>query len=121
LTGYVSESELAQLYASADFLVMPSLYEGFGLPIIEAQSFGVPVITSNRASMPEVAEQGAIIVDPTRVEDIANAIIKLHTDGDARRRLSEQARLNAARFSWSKACSEMLALAETAIEARRMI
>lgn len=107
LTGYVSDSELAQLYASAEFLLMPSLYEGFGFPIIEAQSFGVPVITSDRSSMPEVAGAGAILIDPQDVMAIKNAIISLCSDQALSKRLSEKGKENAARFSWQKAAAQL--------------
>lgn len=108
LSGYVSDAELAQLYASADFLLMPSLYEGFGFPIIEAQSFGVPVITSNRSSMPEVAGDGAILVDPENNADIADAILRLDSDPDLRVALGNKGRENARRFSWDKAARELV-------------
>lgn len=108
LPGYVSDAELAQLYASADFLLMPSLYEGFGFPIIEAQSFGLPVITSNLSSMPEVAGGGAIFVDPEDPNVMADAILRLHGDPNFRNALSEAGRENARRFSWDKAARELV-------------
>jgi glycosyltransferase involved in cell wall biosynthesis len=112
LTGYVSDAELAQLYASAEFLVMPSLYEGFGFPIIEAQSFGVPVITSNVSSMPEVAGKGALFVEPENVSTIASAITRLRTDQTLRERLSKESLINADRFSWQKAAAQFILLRE---------
>ncbi len=108
LTGYVSDCELAQLYASAEFLLMPSLYEGFGFPIIEAQSFGVPVITSNRSSMPEVAGNAAIYVDPDNTADIAEAIHRLASDADLRAKLGDEARINSSRFAWPKAAEALI-------------
>lgn len=107
LTGYVSDAELAQLYSSAEFLLMPSLYEGFGFPIIEAQSFGVPVITSNVSSMPEVAGAGALLVDPLSTVEIAGAVQLLSSDEPLRSRLSKLARCNAQHFSWSKAALQL--------------
>lgn len=111
LTGYVSDEELAKLYASAEFLLMPSLYEGFGFPIIEAQSFGVPVIASNCSSMPEVAGDGALLIDPTNVSEIADAILRLHKNPDLRRLLGEKGRDNASRFAWRTAARGLTQLA----------
>lgn len=108
LTGYVSDCELAQLYASADFLLMPSLYEGFGFPIIEAQSFGIPVITSSRSSMPEVAGSAAIYIDPENTTSIAEAILRLASDPKLRRKLGEEGRINSARFSWGRAAEALI-------------
>lgn len=110
LTGYVSDAELAQLYSSAYILLMPSLHEGFGFPIIEAQSFGVPVITSTTSSMPEVAGDGAILVDPRSAVAIAEAITRLASDALLRTTLSKNARANAARFSWKKAGNKLVGL-----------
>ena len=110
LTGYVSDSELSQLYASARFLLMPSLYEGFGFPIIESQSFGVPVITSNVSSMPEVGGIGALLVDPLSTVDISNAMVRLASCSQLRSELGDAARINAARFSWHKASRELIGL-----------
>lgn len=107
LTGYVSDVELAALYASAEFLVMPSLYEGFGFPIIEAQSFGVPVITSNKSSMPEVAGDGAILVDPENLAEIADAILQLNSNPGLRIELGKRAKSNSGRFTWSVAAQTL--------------
>lgn len=108
LTGHVSDAELARLYASADFLLMPSIYEGFGFPIIEAQSFGVPVITSNCSSMPEVAGKAAICVNPHNTSEIAEAILRLASDEDLRAELSAESRKNASRFSWTRASEALI-------------
>lgn len=110
VTGYVSDAELAQLYASAEFLLMPSLYEGFGFPIIEAQSFGVPVITSNASSMPEVAGKGALLIDPSNIVELAEAIMRLSSGVALKAELSNSALTNAARFSWTKASKELIEL-----------
>ncbi len=101
-TGFVSNLELASLYAGARALVYPSLYEGFGLPPLEAQCFGIPVITSNCSCLPEVMGDSAMLVDPGSTEAIRNAMLQLTQDEDTRRRLSEAGRANAARFSWKK-------------------
>ncbi|MBZ9982789.1 MULTISPECIES: glycosyltransferase family 1 protein [unclassified Mesorhizobium] len=119
LTGYVTDSDLAVLYRRAKFLVMPSLYEGFGFPIIEANGVGVPVVTSNMSSMPEVAGEAAILVDPTNVQDISAAMGRLALDNALRSRLAEKAPLNALRFDWRKSALDLVAVFELAIIARR--
>ena len=117
--GYVSDSELAALYSGARFLAMPSLYEGFGLPIIEAGSFGVPALTSNVSSMPEAAGKAGLFVDPHNPHDIARGWQRLWNDDDLYNELRSHARENAARFSWSKTVDEMLALFRDVIEQHR--
>jgi len=107
LTGYVSESELATLYAHARFLAMPSVYEGFGLPLVEAMSLGVPVLTSNVSSLPEVAGDAAVLVDPLVTASIAHGLSSLLTDQQLHDRLAGLACANAARFSWQKAAGEL--------------
>jgi glycosyltransferase involved in cell wall biosynthesis len=107
LEGHVSNSRLATLYASAEFLLMPSLYEGFGFPIIEAQSFGIPVITSNISSMPEVAGDGAIFVNPTSVDEIRAAVQALATQPDVKTQLGIKARRNSERFTWQQSADQL--------------
>lgn len=112
--GRLTDEELRQWYAGADVFLMPSLYEGFGLPLVEAMSFGVPVITSNISSMPEVAGDGGILVDPFSVDDIQGAIRKLCSDADLRSALSLKAKARAEQFSWDKAAEQTLAVLESA-------
>lgn len=100
--GYVREEEKPSLYAEAAVFLFPTLYEGFGLPIIEAQASGVPVITSNTASNPEIAGEGALIVDPESPYEIAQAIRELMSNEDLR---EEKIRLgfeNLKRFNWQQ-------------------
>ncbi len=108
--GYVSDEKLFELYQRSYVLVMPSLYEGFGLPLLEAMQFGVPVITSKVSSMPEVAGAGGILVDPFSVDEIADAMIRLISDRDLRDALGQQALEHCKKFSWDKAADETLAL-----------
>lgn len=117
-TGYVNDTQLATLYAHARFLAMPSLYEGFGLPLIEAMSFGVPVLTSNRSSMPEVAGDAGVLVDPFDVNSIAEALFSLQFDDKHRDYLASRAIPNAKRFTWQNAARNMWAVFEEAAEAR---
>ncbi|WP_266031567.1 glycosyltransferase family 4 protein [Brucella intermedia] len=117
--GYVSDETLFFLYKNAKFLVMPSIYEGFGLPIIEAQSLGTPVITSNVSSMPEVAGDGAVLVDPMDVNEIAFAMRKLANDEEFRQNLGQKAQRNSMQFSWSAAAVKLESIFEATIEAKR--
>lgn len=105
VTGYVNDSELDSLYRNSYCLIMPSLYEGFGLPIVEAQKHGVPVITSNISSMPEVAGDGALLVDPRSAESIASAIERLSFSDALHEELSLKAFANAQQFSWERTAS----------------
>ena len=104
--GYVSDDELNQLYSKAVCCLYPSLYEGFGLPILEAQAHGLPVITSNISSMPEVAGDGAILVDPYNIDDIKNAMELIIGDENLRKQLINKGYRNLDRFSWKKCAEE---------------
>ncbi len=114
-TGYISNADLAALYRNAYVLAMPSLYEGFGLPIIEANSVGVPVLTSNVSSMPEVAGDAAILVDPLDSASISAGLLRLAADRPFRDRLAGNARANAARFNWNKSAAELLDIFQDAM------
>ncbi|HEX6107222.1 MAG TPA: glycosyltransferase family 1 protein [Gemmatimonadales bacterium] len=109
-TGYLGEPELAGLLRSADALVFPSLYEGFGLPILEAMTVGVPVVCSNAAAIPEVAGDAARYFDPRDVEAMAAAIAAVCRDPALRRDLAARGRARAAAFSWERAARETLAI-----------
>jgi len=99
-TGYVDEGDLPVLYSGADLFVFPSLYEGFGLPVIEAMACGTPVVTSNVSSLPEVAGEAALQVDPYNVEDIANAMYQVLTDPALQKTLSEKGLAHVEQFKW---------------------
>lgn len=98
--GRVPEDELPGLYRGAVALVFPSLYEGFGLPVIEAMSCGTPVLTSNTTSLPEVAGGAALLVDPDSVADIAEGIASLCNDAALVEKMTLQGFHQAAKFSW---------------------
>jgi glycosyltransferase involved in cell wall biosynthesis len=100
--GWVSADELEELYSVASCFVLPSLYEGFGLPILEAMARGVPVACSNRGSLPEVAGDAALEFDPDQPRSIADAIETLLTDRDETTRLAAAGRERAAQFTWEK-------------------
>jgi glycosyltransferase involved in cell wall biosynthesis len=110
--GYVTDSELKSLYKNAGCFVFPSLYEGFGLPPIEAMSVGCPVIVSNAASLPEVCGDAALYVDPYSPEDIAEKIKLLLSDDKLREELRRKGLERAKMFSWEKCAKEMLKVIE---------
>ncbi|MDH5479900.1 MAG: glycosyltransferase family 4 protein [Nitrosomonas sp.] len=118
LLGYVDEHTLAALYANAQFLAMPSLYEGFGLPLIEAMVYGTPALTSNNSSMPEVAGDAGFLIDAHNVESIANGLIKLITDEKIRDSLAAKAKNNAAKFNWDESAQQLIIVFKKAISAR---
>ncbi len=103
--GYVSAADLPQLYAGAAMLVYPSLYEGFGLPVLEAMASGIPVITSNRASLPEVAGDVGVLIDPEDPAALREQMQRLLEDPAAAARLGEQGVVRARGFTW-QACAE---------------
>jgi glycosyltransferase involved in cell wall biosynthesis len=106
--GPVKEKEKAVLYKNSVALIFPSLHEGFGLPVLEAQSLGVPVLTSNVTALPEVAGEGALYVDPYNVEEIAKGMERIAFDENLRRDLIKKGFENVKRFSWKKAAKELL-------------
>jgi len=118
ILGYVDESTLATLYANALFLAMPSLYEGFGLPLVEAMVHGTPVLTSNNSSMPEVAGKAGLLIDPLDVKSIKNGLEELITNDDLRRNLADNARNNVTRFNWDAAAKQLVSVFEKAVSAR---
>lgn len=106
LAGYVSDEQLRETIRLSDLFVMPSLYEGFGLPVLEAQLQCVPVACSNRGSLPEVVGQSALLFDPENVEEIAKVMVQCVRDRDLNRSLRERGVLNVARFSWKRTAQE---------------
>lgn len=107
-TGYVRDEELPLLYNACDLFVFPSLYEGFGMPVLEAMACGVPVLTSNTSSIPEVAGDAAILVDPTDTEQMTRGIQQGLEDDALRERLRRAGPARAAQFSWEKTARETL-------------
>lgn len=100
--GYVNEDEKWRLLKGAEAFLFPSLYEGFGLPVIEAQSVETPVIASNTSSLPEIAGEGAVLVDPLEPQAIAEAMETVVQNPEKRADIIEKATRNADRFSWKK-------------------
>ena len=113
-TGFIDrEHELSSLYSSASCFVFPSLYEGFGLPILEAMVCGCPVVTSNISSMPEVAGDAAVLVEPLEVESISHGIVKAIKEKDA---LVKKGFEQIDKFSWEKTAKETLRVYKQAVK-----
>jgi len=100
--GYIPDEDMPALYAAAELFAFPSLYEGFGIPVLEAQSCGTPVLTGNCTSLPEVGGDGAIYADPYSVEDISEKMKAVLTEQTLAESLREKGLLNVRRFSWEK-------------------
>ena len=108
LTGYVPDEDLTWLYKNCLAFIYPSLYEGFGLPVLEAMSMGAAVITSNTTSIPEVAGDAACLIDPCDIEQIVGAFISLSDNDEYRSRLKINAIEQARKFSWEEAAAAMI-------------
>ena len=115
-TGYVLDEELPALYAGAQVFAYPSLYEGFGLPIIEAMAAGAPVLTSNRASMPEVAGDAAVKIDPYQTQSIRDGLELLLRDADLRDELAQRGRNWTQRFTVEAQARGVLAAYDLALQ-----
>jgi len=111
-TGYVPEGDLPALLSGARLFVFPSLYEGFGLPVLEAMACGTPVVCSNASSLPEVAGDAAMLVDPLDVEGMAAAIERVLGDKELRAELIERGFEQARKFSWERCAREILNVLE---------
>jgi len=118
LRGYLTDSEILSLYSEADIFVYPSLYEGFGLPVLEAMACGCPVIASNVSALPEVVGNAGLLVDPYDVEALAHAMSTVLEDDELKIEMSRKGIAQAQKFSWDKATAEMLAVCEEVAEAR---
>jgi glycosyltransferase involved in cell wall biosynthesis len=107
--GFVADADLPALYTLADVLAFPSLYEGFGLPPLEAMACGTPVVASDNSSLPEAVGAAALLVSAEDTEGLADAMARVLCDADLRGRLIELGRLRAARFTWREAALRLLA------------
>ncbi len=109
-TGFIPDPHLDALMRRARCLIYPSLYEGFGIPVLEAMRVGTPVITSNTTALPEVAGEAALLVDPLSVEELAAAMERLERDQELRADLVRKGQLRAAAFTWERTAEAYLAL-----------
>jgi glycosyltransferase involved in cell wall biosynthesis len=112
--GFVPIETLRVFYQAAEVFVFPSLYEGFGLPPLEAMAQGTPVVTSNVSSLPEVVGDAAVLVHPENVFDIAHGVQQVLLDPELRRELRERGQRQLARFSWERSVDQVLELYEEA-------
>lgn len=110
--GFVEDVDLPALLSGALTFAFPSLYEGFGIPVLEAQACGAPVLTANTSSLPEVAGDGALLVDPLSTTDIASGLGRLLREPGLRQRLRTAGFANVQRFSWDRCAQETLAVLE---------
>ena len=115
VTGYANDEDLPALYRSAVALVYPSLFEGFGLPPLEAMACGTPVITSNSSSLPEVVGDAALLVNPYEESELAQAMWRITNNTALRSQLSQAGRQQAKRFTWSAAAEKTLRTYQTVI------
>jgi glycosyltransferase involved in cell wall biosynthesis len=106
----ISDEELARCYSSAECLVLPSLYEGFGFPPLEAMACGCPVVVSNAGSLPEIAADAALVVEPSDAAGLADALRRVVTEQATRRELVERGLRRAAQFSWERTARETMAV-----------
>jgi glycosyltransferase involved in cell wall biosynthesis len=117
--GHVSDERLPSLYANASVLVMPSLYEGFGFPILESMAVGTPVVASNTSSLPEVAGDAAILVPPMDEQALANSISEIISKPALAEQLSSRGLERAQQFSWQRTASETVAIYRRVADGRR--
>jgi len=110
LTGYVVNTDLPAIYTLCDVFLYPSLRESFGIPMLEAMSCGVPVITSNTSSMPEIAGDAAMIIDPFKPEQITDALIQITKNQSLKKQLIERGLQQSAKFSWKAMAKDVLGI-----------
>ncbi len=114
-TGHIPDEHLPAVYSRAELLIYPSIYEGFGLPPLEAMACGIPVICSNTSSLPEVVGDAAILIDPYNIEKIAEAMIRVISDEDLKSELKEKGLKRAKAFTWEKTAEETLKVYREAV------
>ena len=118
LTGYIPNNDLPAVYTLSELFLYPSLRESFGLPVLEAMACGVPVITSNTSSMPEVAGDAALLVDPKDALLLANDIGAMLSHNNLRQRMIRKGFRQAERFSWHNTAEQVLQIYENTSKSR---
>jgi glycosyltransferase involved in cell wall biosynthesis len=108
ITGFVDDDDFSALISEASFFCFPSLYEGFGLPILESMQCGTPVVSSNCSSLPEVAGEAALLVDPANVDEFKQAVLRFCNEPELREQMSENGIKRAAEFTWEKCVAGMI-------------
>ncbi len=117
-TGYISETDKIALLQGAAIFAYPSLYEGFGIPILEAMACGIPTVTSNKGSLPEVAGDGALQVEPTDIDAIAEALEQVLSDDALRHDLQQRGTVQAARFTWQATVEQTMKVYRLSVQER---
>jgi glycosyltransferase involved in cell wall biosynthesis len=115
-TGWISHEDLPAVYSLADLFAFPSLYEGFGIPLLEAMACGCPIVTANTCAPPEVVDSAAYLVDPLSVDDIENGLRSVLSDSQERSRLISAGLIRARDFSWEKCARQVLDLFESVMQ-----
>ena len=113
--GYVADQDLAAIYAGAQAFLYPSLWEGFGLPVLEAMQCGVPVVTSNSSSIPEIVGDAGVMADAMDVDALADALLRIHRDSAHRADLARRGAARAKEFSWERTVRETIGAYRTAL------
>ncbi len=111
--GYVPDEDMPALYSAADLFVFPSLYEGFGIPVLEAQACGTPVLTSNSSALPEVGGEGAVFVDPYDTDDISGGMLRVLQSPGLAAHLTKKGLQNVWRFSWAASARRLDEMVES--------
>jgi len=112
--GYVDKADLPLWYAAATVFTLPSLYEGFGMPLLEAMACGTPVVTTTSSSLPEVVGDAGLTVDATDADALGEALLRLLNDAGLRAELRERGLLQARRFAWRERAERTLAVYQEA-------
>jgi glycosyltransferase involved in cell wall biosynthesis len=113
--GYVPDDLLSNLYSEATAFIFPSLYEGFGLPLLEAMACGCPTLSSNMASLPEICGKAAHFFDPLEISDMAESIKKVCEDSEYQQKLAQGGPKHAKKFSWESSTKKHMELFETVL------